>query len=228
MFQEQTADVAQPGSFPDAVAEANHRIANSLSLVSALARKQLAGLISRGESLSRDEVRVLLTELTARLDAVGRLHRMLSSAPPQVPVDVGAYLQQVVSEVVASVAKPDTFVLHFACQLGCSVPAERAMQLGLMVVELVVNSVKHAHPTGVVGRIEIRCRRDPHAVVVTVSDDGVGMPEDFSPSDSRHAGIRLIHSLAHQIGARVSFDSGSLGLRCEITAPAATAVKAAN
>lgn len=223
MLQEHTADVAHPGNVRDLVAEANHRIANSLSLVSGFARQQLAGLTTRDDHLSREDVRVLLTELAARIDAVGRLHRMLSDSPPDAPIDVGAYLQQVVSEIVASMAKPEKVVLHFACQLGCNMPAERAMQIGLMVVELVVNSVKHAHPAGVTGHVEIRCRRDPRAIVVTISDDGVGLPEGFDSGDRRHSGIRLIHSLAGQAGASVRFDS-HLGLRCEIEAPIASAV----
>lgn len=224
MFLEQTADVAQPASTRDLLAEANHRIANSLSLVAALARQQLGGLKDDNATLAASEVRGLLLQLAGRIDAVSRLHRMLSQGESEKPIDIGGYLQQVASEAVASMAKPDRVVLHFATELGCRVPPERALHIGLIVVELVVNSIKHAHPAGIQGHIEIRCRRDPGAIVVDVTDDGVGLPEVFDEKAGAHAGLRLVNALARQIGASVRFESGGLGLRCEITAPVAAAV----
>jgi two-component sensor histidine kinase len=221
MFREQTADAAHPVNNRDAIAEANHRIANSLGLVAALARQQVTALSGDGPVLTRREAQAMIGSLAVRIDAVGRLHRMLSDSQSPDPIDTGSYLQLVASEVVAAMAKKGDVILHFACQLGCRVPAERAMHLGLMVVELVVNSVKHAHPAGIPGKIEIRCRRDPHAIVIDVSDDGVGLPENFDPDNRGHSGMRLIDSLARQIGASVRFHNGSLGLRCEITAPVA-------
>ena len=225
MFMEQTADVALPAHQQDLISEANHRIANNLNLVTALVRQRMASLAGNGrDAYTREEVRDILGEITGRIDAVGRLHRMLSGADSGAPLDVGAYLQQVVSEVVTSMAKKDSIVLHFACELGCRVAPERAMSLGLIATELVVNSVKHAHPAGIQGHIEVQCRRAQHAVVVSISDDGVGLPEGFDSLSRTHSGMRLVKALAEQIGAKLDFDSGSLGLRCDIVAPAATPV----
>lgn len=224
MIIEQTADMARPDISHDLIAEANHRIANSLSLVSTLARRQMSALGDGGQPMERREVRAVLADLSGRIEAVGRLHRMMSQARSQDPVDVGSYLQQVANEVITSAAKPDTVILHFAAELGCRVPAERALYVGLIVVELVLNAVKHAHPAGVLGHIEIRCRRDPKAVVVTVADDGVGLPEQFDSGEPSHSGMRLLQSLVHQIGGTISFDSDGLGLRCTLEAPIVSAV----
>ena len=84
--------------------------------------------------------------------------------------------------------------------------AERALSYGFIVTELVINAVKYAHPAGAPGRIDVRRRaagRD--AIVLSVTDDGVGLPEGFDPEIDGGLGFRSVHSMARRLGA----DSGS-------------------
>ena len=113
---------------------------------------------------------------------------------------MGSYLHQIASELIATLSQPGTVVLHFVCELGCRVAPERALYLGLIVIELVTNSLKYAHPTGVNGAIAIRCWRTVDSVVIEVSDDGVGFPEGFDPASSR-SGLRIV-KLAGPAGRR--------------------------
>lgn len=224
MLLEQAAHDPHTGETRDLVAEANHRFANSLALISATISHQSRALSDPENLIPASRVRGLLGEVQSRIAAAGRLHRFLSVGNPDEPVDVGIYLRQVVSDAVASLARPDSVTLHFACDIGCRMPTDRAFHIGLMVVELIVNSIKHAHPAEVAGKIEVRCRRDPRCVVVDVSDDGVGLPEGFEVEHHAGEGLRLIKSLADQMGAQVAFENDGLGLHCEITAPIAVAV----
>jgi two-component sensor histidine kinase len=207
-----------PNTARDLVSEANHRIANSLAAVAALVQQQIGGLREDQPPVEARQVRQLLAEVRARVDAVARLHRALSDLSAEEPIDVGTYLQQIAAELVSTLAIPDSVVLHFACELGCRVAPERALYLGLIVVELVTNSLKYAHPAGVRGKIEMQCWRTHNALVIEVADDGVGFPDGFDPATSRN-GLRIVRSLSKQIGAQVSFDSSDLGLITTIHAP---------
>lgn len=222
MLLEQTADGSGP--IRDLVAEANHRIANSLAAISALVHQKAAAVARDDHPMPAAQVAHVLGEVQARVDAVARLHRALSDAPVDTPIDIGTYLHPIATGLIASVSDSDRVTLHFACELGCRAAPERALHIGQIVVELVTNSLKYAHPTGVRGMINILCRRDPLGIMIEVADDGVGLPEGLDPEGAGGSGLRLVHALARQIGGTVTFQSDGLGLRAALRAPVASAV----
>ncbi|HEX6866506.1 MAG TPA: histidine kinase dimerization/phosphoacceptor domain -containing protein, partial [Caulobacteraceae bacterium] len=85
--------------------EANHRIANNLSVLAGLVRLHAAQATSRADNpFSGSEVSGLLDEIGARIDTVGRLHRLLSSAPAGTAMNLGVYLADTAETLVASMA----------------------------------------------------------------------------------------------------------------------------
>jgi two-component sensor histidine kinase len=223
MLLEQTAD-ATYAPVRDLVAEANHRIANSLAAVAAIVSQRVQSIRRDGPHLAPAEVLHLLGEVRARVDAIARLHRALSDAPSDTPIDIGGYIQPIAAELVSTLADKGQVVLHFAGELGCRAAPERALPIGQIVVELVTNSIKYAHPTGVEGHINLFCRRDPGGIVIEVSDDGVGLPEHFDPANSKSYGLRLVRALTAQLGGTVTFANDGLGLRTVVTVPFAASV----
>jgi two-component sensor histidine kinase len=206
----------------DAAAEANHRIANNLSLVSGLVRMHGLAIGKEPRMMSAHEVRLILEEVGCRLEGVARLHRLLAAAREETAVNVGDYLRNVVEEVISSLAAAGSVHLQFAVETGCSLPSEKALPLGLVVAELVTNAVKYAHPAGVAGRISLTCRKCPEGdIAIDVFDDGVGLPEGVDPMKSEQLGLRVIRSLADQLGAVLAFHSNSLGLSVTLRLPAA-------
>jgi two-component sensor histidine kinase len=223
MLLEQTADASLVPA-RDLVAEANHRIANSLAAVASLVHHRAHGIDRDGPPVPAHRVVELFGEVRARIETVARLHRLLSAAPTDEPIDIGAYIQPIAAELVSTFSSAGRVTLHFAGELGCRTAPERALPIGQIVVELVTNSLKYAHPTGVNGSINLLCRRDPGGITIEVRDDGVGLPEGFDPSSSRTSGLRLVRTLVQQLGGTVTFDSDGLGLRALVTVPVATAV----
>lgn len=220
----------EPG--PDAalprnlVAEANHRIANSLAAVAALVHKQASNLpLEEQTSMPAGQVRRLLGEVRSRIDAVSRLHRILSSLPAEAPIDLGTYLQQIAAEVVSTLARPGSTALHFTCELGVRVAPERALYLGLAAVEIITNAIKYSHPAGVDGTISIKIWRTPRSVMIEITDDGVGFPAGWTPdSETGGGGLKIVRSLVNQVGGRIGFDSNDLGLGCFIEMPMVASV----
>jgi two-component sensor histidine kinase len=215
MILHEFTDSTERSHVRDLVAEANHRIANSLGLLSGLVKRQVSELDAR-RHYSHSHVRQILDDMRSRVETVARFHRMLSAPAGEGPVEVGGYVHQLASSLVSSLSSPEAVTLHFMCELGCRLDRARALHLGLIVCELVTNSIKYAHPTGVHGHIQIWCRRTPQGLMIEISDDGVGLPEGFDIDRDGGTGLELMRSLARQIGATLAFEDGGLGFRCAI------------
>jgi two-component sensor histidine kinase len=213
----------------DLVAEANHRIANHLSVISGLVRMQAASLGKEPSQFSGDQIRLILAETGSRLETVARLHRLLAEGRKKGAVDVADYLREIAEALVSGLAGASKTVLRFSADDACLVSKERALPLGLIVGELVTNAIKYAHPAGVEGAIEISCRRGPNgAVVVRIADDGVGLPDGFDTTKGGSMGFRVMRSLAEQLAARMTFESDDLGLSVTVHMPALAELNSAH
>jgi two-component sensor histidine kinase len=208
-------------SRPDLAAGPDRRIADNLSIVAGLVRDQASILGGRSSMIGRGEVQTILVELGGRVDAVARLHRLLAESPAEAAdLSLGDYLQDISTAIVAALSSDRVIRLQFACDPHCFVTPERALSLGFIVVELVTNAVKYGHPTGVAGVITVGCEQRPDGTItVEVSDDGVGLPEGMDPMKSDSLGLRIVRSLAAQLGARVGFEHDALGLSCVLQMP---------
>lgn len=208
---------------PGAADEANHRIANNLSMIAALVRMQASSLDVKPEMMKREDVRAAMTQLGCRIDAVARLHRLLVDQRREALVDVAVYLQDIAGGIVSSLSTRERTSLRFACDTGCAVAPERALWLGLIVGELVTNAIKHGHPDGVAGTVELECRRGPDgSLTIEVCDDGVGLPGGFEPTKDGDLGFRLVRTLVSQLGGTITFRH-DLGLCCVLQSPLAAA-----
>jgi two-component sensor histidine kinase len=88
----------------DATAEANHRIANNLSMIASLIRMRGSSVGKDARRMRGDEVRLILEEFGGRLDTVARLHRLLANGQREARIDIAAYLRDVAEAVVSSLA----------------------------------------------------------------------------------------------------------------------------
>lgn len=196
----------------DLTAGLDRRVADTLSVVAGLVQEETA-------SPNRDEATIPV-DLSGRTDAVARLHRMLAENPSAAALNLGAYLQDIATATVAALSNDRITRLQFACDPHCLVPPEQALSIGFVVVELVTNAVKFAHPTGVAGKIKVACTQGQDGIItVAVSDDGVGLPEGMDPMKADSLGLRIVLSLAAQLGARVGFEHDALGLSCVLQIP---------
>jgi two-component sensor histidine kinase len=204
----------------DLLAESNHRIANHLAMIAGLMRSQGARISEKQQTMTVREVRLTLEEYAARLETVGKVHRMLSHSDDGDPIDLDVYLGGIAERMLSSLSHPGEIELQRELRAGCAVPSEKAITLGLLVGELVTNAVKYAHPAGVAGRISVATSstRDG-SISINVSDDGVGLPESLDPLDGGGMGLRIIKGLAAKLGATISFDNHGLGLSCTVLVP---------
>ena len=199
--------------------EADHRIANNLGLITSLLRMRAHAITQRAGKIDRAEVGTLLEDMAARIEAVARLHRMLSHPYHHTAIDLGGYLRELCGSLTGSIGLERQVIFDHATD-ACSVTPDQVLTLGLLVSELVTNSVKHAHPTGLPVTIRLRCRQSDDGIVLEFSDDGIGLPENFDPAMDGGLGFRIVRSLAAQLHASIDFTSTPLGTGIRLEIPA--------
>jgi two-component sensor histidine kinase len=201
--------------------EADHRIANNLGLINSLLRLRARSVAQGRGKMERAEVSGLLEDIAARVDTVAKLHRLLSQSHRHTEVDVGGYLRELAASITGSLSpQAKVGMTHHAGEF-CTLAPDQVLTLGMLVSELITNAVKYAHPSGLPVKIEISCRElDTGGVAIEIADDGIGLPENFDPDADGNLGLRVVRSLATQLGATISFASSPLGTRARLELPA--------
>ncbi len=218
-LMESFSDDAAPEGVADRAVEADHRIANNLTVIAGLIRTQAARLANR-PTLPTAEVRGLLHDIAVRVDAVGRLHRLLARRAKQPGVDLAAYLREVADAAMCCLARHDQTLLSLALDAAREVTPKQAAAIGLLVGEAMTNALKYAHPTGVQGKLRLALSGAPAAgLMIEVTDDGVGLPEHFDPHTAGSIGFRVMRCAAEQLGGRLTFVQPGIGLSVRLHIP---------
>jgi two-component sensor histidine kinase len=208
---------------PDAnirVTECDHRVANSLAVVSGLLRLQASKLAGSTAKLSAADVAEQLAKAAARIEVVAQMHRRMAHEGADGDVDLAELVRRVAEDTVTALSQPGRTRLSLAIDDTCLAPQRIALPVGLIVGELVTNSLRHAHPTGVAGAIEVSCRGGGgEEIHIEVADDGVGLPESFDPRRAQTLGLKLVRAFAKQAGGRLSFTDHAIGLSVRLTVP---------
>lgn len=206
----------------DLVAETHHRVANSLTLLVSMVRMQAQSVGKSQAHLSGPEARLLLEGIAARISTVSQLHRLLAHAPLGGEwVDFGPHLKEVCHTLVGIVSSPHQPVCLTQTAENCRVATHQVQSLTMILCEILINSLKYAHPAGVPVYLTVSCHCDSGGtLVIEATDDGVGLPENFDTTQGGGLGFKVIRSLCSQIGAELEIDSSDLGLSFRIRLPA--------
>ena len=137
------------------------------------------------------------------------VHRTLAKSEDRTRVDFRVLLDLLATGLMKSQAPHEgrpTLAIEAA---EVALPIEQAVPAGLLVNELLSNALRHAFPDGRRGGVRIGLDRvAEEEVVVSVSDDGVGLPEALDCADARTLGLQLVGLLADQLAARVAIERG--------------------
>ncbi len=185
--------------------EQNHRVKNNLQMISSLLSLQSQKLLS-------SDAKEALTDSQARVNSVALLHRMLYEGEQVGFVDVDQYLKSLTEEV--KYASHRELEVQLEVIEGLTLKVERATSLGLILNELMTNSIKHAR-TNIILLISISIIKSEDQITLNYIDNGEEMDiEDWKNSDS--FGNQLIKIQSEQMNGkyRVSNSSGfSFNLR---------------
>ncbi len=190
--------------------EIHHRVKNSLGLVTSM-------LSLHGGRNNGTELQVQLQEAANRVSAIARVHERLYRNDDIERVDLGGYLRDVCGDLDLSAPRS---TVEVAAVEGVRISTDRAIPLVLLATELVINSIKHAHPGQANGSVmvELKKQGDDH-IVLTVADDGIGLPEGFDQHDAKGLGMRMVRAFTEQLSATLSVRDRKPGCEFVLVVP---------
>jgi two-component sensor histidine kinase len=189
--------------------EVYHRVKNNLQIVDSIANLQ-------ARQLTDTEAHNALQSLRRRLFALGLVHQQLMESENLQTFDVAPFLQELSNNLIEGAAGKDVSLSVKAVPLD--VGLDFAIPLGLLVTELVTNSLKHAFPGGK-GSINVALNRAQDGTVsLIVSDDGIGSgaAETVAAKPGMGLGGKIINGLVAQLKATMTVDR-SRGTHSEIS-----------
>lgn len=190
------------------IGEVNHRVQNSLQLVSSFLALQARASNQPGLAEALEEAR-------RRLTAVALVHRRLYRSDHVESVDIARYVDELVTDIVASLG--DGWSSRVTLDLApVLLPTDRAVSVGLILTELMINATKYAYG-GEPGPLAVAIAEDRASLRLTVADRGVGAAENTR----RGFGSRMMDALVRQIGGEMTRADNQPGLRVTMVAPMA-------
>ena len=195
-------------------AEANHRIANNLASLSSVVRLQSNSVAREPRTYTAEQVCVMLKEISTRIEVTAKLHKFLAQAESNQGIELNNFLREICG-MIASIGQEGSVSIEMECGSRAFTQPSLALPIGFIVAELITNSIKYAHPSGLSVKVSVECSVDEEGTLrVNVDDDGVGFPEDFDPQVDGGLGLKLVRTLAKSIQADLQFDHDCLGVRC--------------
>ena len=173
--------------------EVHHRVKNNLQVITSLLRLE----ISRSTEIA---TRGVLTEMQGRIRSMALLHETLYRTGRFARVDLANYLRQLATQLFrAQNTAPGAVRLELDLR-SLVVDIDQAIPCGLIVNELLTNSLKHAFGPGG-GELRVRIGADADGWArLEVSDSGPGLPPDFEARRGASLGLQLVSDLARQLG----------------------------
>jgi PAS domain S-box-containing protein len=181
--------------------EVYHRVKNNLQVIQSL-------LKMRARLLPEGETRAAIDSTVQRIFAMSLAHEHLYRMQDLAHLSLSEYLRDLFNGVEASNSvQPGQIRLQLDAE-EILLNLDHAIPFGLLANELLSNSFKHGFPEGKKGTIKLSVHRVEGVVRMVVSDDGIGLPEDFDAAKGVSMGLKLAVSLAHQLGGSLEFSSG--------------------
>ena len=186
--------------------ELQHRAKNSFNMISSMVGMASSDAVSC-------ETKNALAYLGARISSVSELYSLLYSAGSFDNLKLDDYCACIASPLIALAGN-----ISLKTELeSVHVPVRSAAPIGLILTELVTNTVKYAFPAGRKGTVTVRLKKIANSkAILEVVDDGVGVPGGFDIANHAGIGLNLVQGLAAQIGGIFRMETDAVGTRCTL------------
>ena len=175
--------------------EIHHRVKNNLQVISSLLNLQAANVVDP-QTLEQ------LRESQNRIRSMALIHERLYQSGNLARIDFGEYARSLVSFLARSYSVPGVQVQVNVQDI--ELPVNTGIPCGLIINELVSNALKYAFPNEREGEVEIRLEVTPDRIaVLSVRDDGIGLPREFDYQDTTTLGLQLVNTLTKQLNGTI-------------------------
>jgi PAS domain S-box-containing protein len=193
--------------------EIHHRVKNNLQVITSL-------LTLQSNNLEDEALRGIFEEACNRVRSIGEIHELLYRSPDLARIDFNAYLHRLAQHLL-SFYGVDPARVQVRVAANVNLALSEAISCGLIVNELLTNSLKHGFPEARPGQIQVSLNCGGEQCILEVTDDGIGLPEDFRLEEATSLGLKLVTVLARQLRGHVRLQ-GNGGTRAVVVFPQTT------
>lgn len=179
--------------------EIHHRVKNNLQIISSLLELQ-------SDYIKEGKAREIIKTSQDRVKLMALIHEQLYQSPDLSKIGFAAYIRELTNYLIASYGvNPDLIKFEKDIE-NIYLDVDTAIPYGLIINELITNSIKHAFPNNRPGTIYIKLRSMDNYFTITVSDDGIGFPDNLDFRNTKSLGLQLVSLLEKQTGFTIELD----------------------
>ena len=177
--------------------EIHHRVKNNLQIVSSL-------LSIQHRRIKDEQAAEAILESKNRVQSMALIHQKLYENDNLSSLDAKDYVTQLVESIFSSYKINQERIKCYIDIHKVKLDVDVLIPLGLIINELVTNSLKHAFPNSNEGKIDIQLRKEKDKVAMSVYDNGIGLPPQRELEQSRSFGFRMIRAFAQKLKASLN------------------------
>lgn len=179
--------------------EVQHRVKNNLQVISSMLDLQTDYVKDSG-------VLKLFVEAQKRVKSMALVHERMYQSEVLTDLDFTQYIENL-GNYIFKIYGVNTKRISMKIDINeANIDFNRAIQLGLIVNELISNSLKHAFPDDLAGQINVRLDSEDKYFILTTSDNGVGLPKKFRLRQTKSLGLQLVQALTNQLKGSIKID----------------------
>ena len=180
--------------------ELHHRVKNSFAIVTGIVGLEV-------NRVDEPDMRSVLMDIRNRIGSLSNLYTILNHEREVKDLRLDHYLDQMSHSLIDSYASEKNRITLRMDLHEIPIDVNRAISIGLMVNELLTNALKYAFPGNRKGTIGILLKQEGAMIIIEVSDNGAGLPSDFSINKPKGLGLELVRLLANQLDGTITIDS---------------------
>ncbi|MDI6643966.1 MAG: histidine kinase dimerization/phosphoacceptor domain -containing protein [Methanobacteriaceae archaeon] len=186
--------------------EIHHRVKNNLQIISSLIRLQ-------SRYINDEKISEILNDSQNRIKSMSMVHEKLYQSDNLSKVDLNEYINNLAAELFRSYGKSIRKIKLKVDVCKILMDADATINFGLIINELLSNSLKYAFPDDLEGEIVIKFYKNSEGnYILLIGDNGIGLPSEFNISQSKSLGMRLVNNLCNQLNGdlKIIRENGTL------------------
>ncbi|UOE47011.1 sensor histidine kinase [Mucilaginibacter sp. SMC90] len=172
--------------------EVHHRVKNNLQIVMSLLNTQSA-------FLKNNAALAAIRESQNRVQAIALIHQKLYSNSDVSYIDMSVYINELISYLADCYNPGDRGIRFEQIVQPVKLDVAQAVPVGLILNEAITNAIKYAFPMQR-GEIKIALQLAEETIILTIADNGIGLPTDFDIQNASSLGMEMMKALSKQLG----------------------------
>ena len=182
--------------------EIHHRVKNNLQIISSLLKLQ-------ARYIGDEKMEEIFRECQDRITAMASVHSLLYRSQNFAEINFGEYVRETAGELFRTYKTGTAAISLIVHADNVMLPIDTAVPCGLIINELITNSLKYAFPELKKGEITIEMNRTEEGVRLLFEDNGIGFPKDIHFNNTETFGLKLVHMLVKQLDGSIEQDTNN-------------------